>query len=256
MVLVAPDIENGGVIEVDNGNVILAAGESIRITSLNDAAIEFELQAPDNGIVNLGEIIASQGAARLFAGNLRHSGSIDANAVVRNPDGSISLVAQQDIEVTAGATLNADGDAGGAIRVHSHHGDVHFSGAASARGRSHHGGRIEILGERVGLFGDALADASGATGGGTVLVGGDFQGRGETQTARQTQVGPHARIHADALESGDGGKVIAWADGTTMFSGTAASSKSPASSAWIFQAASTPRPITARRVRCCSIRVT
>ncbi len=39
VVLVAPDIENGGVIEVENGNVILAAGESIRITSLNDASI-------------------------------------------------------------------------------------------------------------------------------------------------------------------------------------------------------------------------
>ena len=221
VVLVAPDIENGGVIEVDNGNVILAAGESIRITSLNDAAIEFELQAPENGIVNLGEIIANQGAARLFAGNLKHSGSINANAVVRNPDGSISLVAQQDIEVTAGATLDADGDAGGAIRVHSHHGDVHFSGAASARGRVHHGGRIEILGERVGLFGDALADASGATGGGTVLVGGDFQGRGEVQTARHTQVGPHARLRADALDAGDGGRVIAWADETTIFAGSA-----------------------------------
>ncbi len=42
VVLIAPDVENGGVIEVEDGNVVLAAGESIRITSLNDASIEFD----------------------------------------------------------------------------------------------------------------------------------------------------------------------------------------------------------------------
>ncbi|MDH3759713.1 MAG: filamentous hemagglutinin N-terminal domain-containing protein, partial [Gammaproteobacteria bacterium] len=221
VVLVAPDIENGGVIEVDNGNVILAAGESIRITSLNDAAIEFDVQSPDNGIINLGSIIARQGAARLFAGNLKHSGSINATGIVRNADGSISLVAQQDIEVSAGATLNADGEEGGNIRVQSHHGDVHFSGTASARGESGKGGKIEILGERVGLFGEAKLDVSGRTGGGEVLVGGDFQGGGDTQTASQTQVSLGASIHADAIESGDGGKVIVWADDFTLFNGLA-----------------------------------
>ncbi|MCP4980764.1 MAG: filamentous hemagglutinin N-terminal domain-containing protein, partial [Gammaproteobacteria bacterium] len=88
VVLIAPDIENGGVIEVDNGKVILAAGESIRITSLNDASIEFDVQShDDNSIINLGDIIAKQGAARLFAGNLKHSGSINATGIVKNADG-------------------------------------------------------------------------------------------------------------------------------------------------------------------------
>ena len=221
VVLVAPDIENGGVIEVDDGNVILAAGESIRITSLNDAAIEFDVQSPDNGIINLGSIIAKQGAARLFAGNLKHSGSINATGIVRNADGSISLVAQADIEVSAEATLDADGDEGGSIRVQSHHGDVHFHGSASARGETSNGGRIEILGERVGLFGAAEVNASGKTGGGEVLVGGDFQGLGDTQTANQTVVSREASIRADAIDSGDGGKIIAWADDFTLFEGKA-----------------------------------
>jgi filamentous hemagglutinin family protein len=229
VVLVAPDIENGGVIEVDNGNVILAAGESIRITSLNDAAIEFDVQSPDNGIINLGDIIARQGAARLFAGNLKHSGSINANGIVRNADGSISLVAQQDIEVSAGATLDADGDEGGEILVRSHHGDVVFAGEASARGETHHGGKIQILGQRVGLFGDAVVDVSGQTGGGEVLVGGDFQGKGDTQTAQQAQVGRNASIHADAIDSGDGGKIITWADDFTLFHGEASATGGAAS---------------------------
>ncbi len=221
VVLIAPDIENGGVIEVDNGNVILAAGESITITSLNDASIEFDVQSPDNGIINLGSIIANQGAARLFAGNLTHSGDINATGIVKNADGSISLVAQQDIEVTATATLNADGDEGGHILVQSHHGDVYFEGEASAQGEIGSGGRIEILGDRVGLFGEATVDASGRTGGGEVLIGGDFQGQGDTQTATQTQVNEDASIHADAKDTGDGGKVIVWADDFTLFQGEA-----------------------------------
>ncbi len=222
VVLIAPDIENGGVIEVDNGKVILAAGESIRITSLNDASIEFDVQShDDNSIINLGDIIAKQGAARLFAGNLKHSGSINATGIVKNADGSISLVAQADIEITAGATITADGEEGGDIRVQSLQGDVRFSGAVSAQGESGQGGRVEILGDRVGLFGDAKVDASGKTGGGDVLIGGDYQGQGDIQTAIQTQVGGDASIHADAIESGDGGKVIVWADDFTLFNGEA-----------------------------------
>ena len=221
VVLIAPDIENGGVIEVDNGKVILAAGESIRITSLNDSLIEFDVKSnDDNSIINLGDIVANQGAAQLFAGSLKHSGSINATGLVQNADGSISLVAQADIEVAAGATLNVDGANGGSISVRSDHGDVIFEGRASAQGESGHGGHIEILGDRVGLFGNASVDASGKTGGGEVLIGGDFQGKGDTQTATQTQVGPQASIHADAIDSGDGGKVIVWADDSTQFHGS------------------------------------
>ena len=81
---------------------------------------------------------------------------------------------------------------------------------------------IEILGDRVGLFADARVDASGQTAGGQVLIGGDFQGKGDTQTANQTQVGKNASIHVDAIESGDGGKAIVWADGYTQFDGVTA----------------------------------
>ena len=219
VVLIAPEVENGGVIEVEDGNVILAAGESIRITSLNDASIEFDVQSPEHSVINLGDIVVKQGAARLFAGNLRHSGSINATGIVKNADGSISLVAQQDIEVTAGSQLRANGERGGQIRVHSHHGDVYFEGRASARGTRGRGGRVEILGERVGLFGEARVDVSGRSGGGEALIGGDYQGLGETPTARQTQVGPHAEIRADALERGNGGRVIVWANEYTHYRG-------------------------------------
>ncbi len=77
------------------------------------------------------------------------------------------------------------------------------------------GGNIRILGQRIGIYGDSTVDASGETGGGTVLVGGDQQGRNpEVPNARAVTVGPEASIRADATGQGDGGRVIVYADHT------------------------------------------
>jgi len=105
VVLIAPNIENGGVIEVDNGNIILAAGKSITITSLENSSIEFEVTSAENQVTNLGKIIAKNGAASLFAGSLKHSGSIRASGLVQNADGSISLVATDHVEVSGSVDL-------------------------------------------------------------------------------------------------------------------------------------------------------
>ena len=49
--------------------------------------------------------------------------------------------------------------------------------------------------------------------GGSRSVGGDLHGANpDIQNARQTYVGPDARIVADAIDSGNGGKAVVWAD--------------------------------------------
>ncbi len=80
------------------------------------------------------------------------------------------------------------------------------------------GGEIDVLGDQVALI-DADLDASGASGGGTILIGGDYQGQGEVPNADFTYVDSTATIKADALAAGDGGTVIVWADDTTQFFG-------------------------------------
>jgi filamentous hemagglutinin family protein len=81
------------------------------------------------------------------------------------------------------------------------------------------GGTVQVLGNKVGLFDNARIDVSGDAGGGTALIGGDFQGRGAVPNALRTFIGPNVTINADALTSGDGGQVIAWADEATGFYG-------------------------------------
>ncbi|MEM1281536.1 MAG: filamentous hemagglutinin N-terminal domain-containing protein, partial [Cyanobacteria bacterium P01_H01_bin.152] len=80
------------------------------------------------------------------------------------------------------------------------------------------GGEIDVIGDRVALI-DADLNASGTVGGGTILIGGDYQGEGDVPNADFTYVDSISTINADALESGDGGTVIVWADETTQFFG-------------------------------------
>jgi filamentous hemagglutinin family protein len=81
------------------------------------------------------------------------------------------------------------------------------------------GGTIQVLGERVGLLENARIDVSSETGGGTVLIGGGFQGQGNIPKAERTFVGSGVTINADAFKSGNGGNVIVWADEVTGFYG-------------------------------------
>ena len=55
-------------------------------------------------------------------------------------------------------------------------------------------------------------DSSGADGGGDIEIGGGFQGAGARRSER-TYVGDAVTIKADAIDSGDGGEVVLWADG-------------------------------------------
>ena len=80
------------------------------------------------------------------------------------------------------------------------------------------GGQVNVFGDRVALI-DTNINADGLNGGGTVLIGGDFQGNGIVPNSQQTFVNNNSFISADAINNGDGGRVIIWSDGITNFAG-------------------------------------
>ena len=194
VVFVAPKVRNEGVIQVEQGSIVLAAGQSVSLSSLNYRNIEFEVQAPDNSVVNLGKMLSDGGSIGVFAGSIHNSGVVSANAVSVDNAGNIVFVAQNDTVIEDGTVT-----------------------ASSKTGR---GGTIHILGERVGLFGKTVVDASGDSGGGEVLVGGDYQGANPAvNNAKQTVVSAQSRINVDATGSGNGGRAVVWADGSTDYRG-------------------------------------
>ncbi|WP_162801349.1 MBG domain-containing protein [Azospirillum brasilense] len=113
---------------------------------------------------------------------------------------------------------------GGDIRVSGE--SVRIAGTLDASGAAGRGGTLVATGGTVVLSGTAALDVSGASGG-TLLVGGDYQGGRNTATrylaepvatARTLTVEAGARLRADGTR-GDGGRVVLWSDRDTAFAG-------------------------------------
>jgi filamentous hemagglutinin family protein len=213
--LVAPDITNSGIIRSPQGEVVLAAGKSVELVNPGTPNLRVEISAPDNAARNLGQIVADSGRIGIYAGLINHSGTIRADSAQVTEDGRIVLRATQNATLESGSVTSANGPAGGRIEVQAGNTTL-VSGALEAKGTAGPGGTLHVLGNLVGLTGSASLDASGEAGGGTVLVGGDFQGGNpQIPNAFRTYVGPDTSIKADAITGGDGGRVIVWSDDAT-----------------------------------------
>ncbi len=195
-------------------------------TVVQSASGSIDVSGPNGGDV---QIQATQDIAL--------EGSLSAAATADGQGGSIALSAAKSITLRD-AVLDASGNVvGGHIHVEGgQHAPadaplapqeqrplVALSGNTQLRASSQRGqgGNVTLTADRVGLFDATAIDASGATGGGTVLVGGDYQGRNpDVANASASYVGEAARIEADATVSGNGGRIIVWADGSTRFLGS------------------------------------
>lgn len=191
--LVGSDVRNEGLISSPQGQVLLAAGKSVSLADTAGPELTVTIAANGNKAVNLGHIDASGGRIDMFGALIEQQGVLSADSARVDAQGRIMLRATE--TVTVGGVLSA----------------------ANSQGR---GGDIRVLGEKVELTATAALDASGASGGGTVLVGGDWQGKNPAvANAQTTQMQAGAMIKADATGKGDGGKVVVWADGHTDFKG-------------------------------------
>ncbi|MBW4504945.1 MAG: CHAT domain-containing protein [Scytonematopsis contorta HA4267-MV1] len=80
------------------------------------------------------------------------------------------------------------------------------------------GGNVNVLGDKVGIVSGNI-NASGIDGGGNVRIGGDYQGRGNVPSTSRTFVSQDSLINANAIENGNGGRVIVWGNEATAFYG-------------------------------------
>ena len=150
----------------------------------------------------------------LGAGSLiATTGSIVLDQQFNSEGGKVDLQAYDRIEITDQADLSV---AGGVVTLDS--GEQGLTVVAGIIDVSDHslggkGGVVQILGGSVGVMGAARIDASGAAGGGTVLIGGDYQGKNSSiRNAGRSYVGPQTSILADAVSHGNGGTIIVWAE--------------------------------------------
>lgn len=215
--LVGSAVDNQGVITAPNGDVVLAAGKSVRVTESPGSRLQVEIAAPADSAVNLGEAV--YGSRGIYGGLVRNSGTISASSAVRTADGRIILKASKDVMLEGASRVAANGTEGGSVTAQAEAGTVLVGGAIQATGSEGTGGTVQLLGEQVGLAGNAAVDASGAGGGGTINVGGSRQGEGPLLNSRAVFVGSDAHIAANATAAGDGGTVIVYADDAARIHG-------------------------------------
>ncbi len=186
--LIGSNVTNEGIITTPKGETILAAGATVSLIDSATPGVKVNITGSEGNATNLGTITAEAGRIGIAGVIVRNSGMLNASSVV-SEGGRVFLKASRDAYVDGNGRIVTTGT---------------------------RGGRVEVLGDTVAVTDNAVIDASGANGGGVVLVGGDYQGKNPgVQNASTSYFGAQAAIKADATDNGDGGKVIIWANDTT-----------------------------------------
>ncbi len=198
MLLGGSVINTGQLIAPSGGITITAVAGGSRVhISQPGRLLSLEVEAPTNSTGQVLPFTPKDLATLLTVG----AGKLNTGLTV-NPDNTVQLThSGQVVPTEIGTTIAA--------------GRLDVSNAVAGK----LGGNINVFGNQVGIV-DAQLIATGANGGGNIRIGGDYRGQGTVPNALRTLISGDSVIDASALQSGNGGYVIAWADQTTGFYGT------------------------------------
>lgn len=143
---------------------------------------------------------------------------ISANG--HSADGGSVAISGVAVNVAGGSLIEANGATNaGSVLVDGTTGSNAFGGAINAIGGLE-GGSVRIVGDAINVAESARVDVSGDLGGGTIEIGGGIGGRDpEIINATSVVISDGAKLTADALVAGNGGKIIVWSDGDTTYAG-------------------------------------
>jgi filamentous hemagglutinin family protein len=226
--LIGGSTRNEGLITSPKGEVILAAGQTVDLVDSATPNVKVEIVAPAGEAVNLGSIFAGGGSIDIHAATVNQQGIVNADALARDDQGHIRLIASERVMLAPGSVtsasnaaggtggsveiaarvamldgeIHADGTAGGSVRVTAE--NLQQSSATTVDGSGGPGGRIDLAADRVVQTSSALLSANGAGDqGGSISVLG--------RTIATGDPGTEGRIFSSAAYSvtGDTGGRIA-----------------------------------------------
>jgi len=240
--LVAPGVRNTGTITATLGTIALASGSAFTLDLYGDQLIKLGVNdsiasqvidvstgKPLSSLVsNEGTLKANGGRVELTAvaarkvvdSVIRNTGVIEANTIGSH-NGMIVL----------GAATRATKPSGVPTQTVKVSGTL--SAASNAKGTT--GGTIVVTGEDIQVS-NANINVSGSTGGGALLIGGDWGGGHPNTslvsnasaylepytvpTASTVSVDAATTINASTTNTGNGGKVVIWSDVSTKVYGS------------------------------------
>jgi filamentous hemagglutinin family protein len=214
--LVAPGVENSGVIRAELGRVVLASGNRFTLDLFGDKLVTFAVD--DKVAARLTDV-----DGRPLKAYVNQTGRIEA-------DGGSILIAASAAKAVLDNVINTSGvvratsfvQRGGEIVLNGgDEGVVRVAGTLDASGRltGASGGSVKVLGAEVVLDAGSRIDIAGDAGGGIALVGGGVRGGDGVPRSSRTAIEGGASVNADALTRGNGGTIVAWSDGETRFAG-------------------------------------
>ena len=196
--LISREITNKGEIHAENGSVSLLSGTEVILA--NGLSSKVAVKVEGDGYINNEGMIKSTlidlkaNSNNIYALAINHSGIIDSCSTT---DEKTKVV------------LDAQG------------GMINCQGSIKAIDKlKKSGGTIHLLGEWIDIKSGSNIDVSGDRAGGELLIGGDYQRKGNISLADTIIVENGASITADAIFYGNGGKVILWSDKAIKFDGS------------------------------------
>ncbi len=209
--LIAPNVENTGIITAPNGEILLAAGYNVDLVSTSDPNLRVNITAPAGDATNIGQLIASSGSLGLFGTVVSNSGIVNADSATMQ-GGKIVFKASQ--RADAGGMISANGATGGSVEVSAEHsldpdapGVVIQTGVIQAQGSAGAGGSVSMNADSI--LSSAAIDTDGAAAGGQISV----------QAANRALSTASAQYTANSTQ-GQGGDILVSADVSNYTSGS------------------------------------
>lgn len=202
VILIAHRIQNDGAIEAPQGTVHLALGHEVLLLPAS------------------GKVLIRPGAKTTYSEEegygIENNGSIKALAAELKSDPNIYGRAIKDVGSIEAIDLV---EKNGHVYLVAESGRIEVSGTVTAKNQEV-GGTIHILGDQIGIIEKGFLDASGNSGGGEILIGGDKSGNNPmVPNASHLLFEPGAIANVDCFEEGNGGKIILFAEKSTGFYG-------------------------------------
>jgi fibronectin-binding autotransporter adhesin len=205
--LISPQVNNKGNIITSAATTIVAGDDVLLgISNSNNLTVKvapskLKAMAKNEGTIKTqnGIVTIKADAAQSLVDevvklpNARADGLVSENGVIKLISNSGSIQANK-IKIDTGSK-----------------GATEISGTLNSDNKEGKGGTIEITGKDIDVN-SATISADGKTGGGKVLIGGDWQGTGDLLQATYLDIDSNSKITANALTSGSGGTIVAWSD--------------------------------------------
>ncbi|WP_292955184.1 filamentous hemagglutinin N-terminal domain-containing protein [Nitrosomonas sp.] len=180
-------IHNHGLIESPQGEIVLAAGQSVEFIDSGAPNVVVRINAPENETVNLGEMVSINGTVDLHGSIVNQNGILRANSMASDASGNIVLQSVEALTLSPQSETRSDNGSiqlkandiwqegeiaaqAGDVRMQADR-QIYLDGHVDASGLQDNGGRIYVETERLEGMANGALLASGQQGGHIRIIG-------------------------------------------------------------------------------------